>query len=193
MNRSNINPIFLLTAATALVALASCSTGNTSKDNMPVQQNIARANLLAVDGTKHGVAIIAEGDDKLLLDVEGISLTPGKHGAHIHMTGNCDAPDFKSAGGHWNPTQKEHGTENPAGHHMGDFLNLEVTSEGKGVLTAEIPGGTLKSGPNALLDADGAAFIIHEGEDDMKSDPAGDAGSRVACGVFELQDFKRAE
>ena len=191
MNRHNIIPTFFSIAAAA--ALGSCSTGNNGTDKEPVQQSIARANLLGADGTNHGVAIVAEGDGKLLVDVEGIGLTPGEHGAHIHMTGTCDAPDFKSAGGHWNPTQKEHGMKNPSGHHLGDFMNLKVGSDGKGVMRAEIPRGTLKTGTNAMFDADGAAFVIHADADDLKSDPAGNAGARIACGVFEFQDFKRAE
>jgi Cu-Zn family superoxide dismutase len=97
------------------------------------------------------------------------------------MVGRCDAPDFTSAGGHWNPTQKKHGTMNPQGPHQGDLPNLVIGSDGRGTIGAVIPGATLAG----LLDADGAAMVIHAGPDDLMTDPSGNSGGRIACGVFQ--------
>jgi Cu-Zn family superoxide dismutase len=118
---------------------------------------------IAVSGTLHG-------------------LPPGVHAIHIHTSGSCDAPAFQSAGGHWNPTGKQHGSQNPQGPHFGDLPNITVAADSSVTVQATSPGGTLR-GANALLDADGAAVMIHAGEDDYRSDPAGDAGSRIACGA----------
>jgi len=123
-----------------------------------------------------------EGGIRVELSASG--LTPGAHGAHIHMTGRCDAPDFKSAGGHWNPAGKQHGLENPQGAHFGDMPNLDISADGTGKLSYTIAGARIEGGDNPLLDADGAAMVIHSGPDDMKSDPAGNAGGRIACGVI---------
>ena len=111
-------------------------------------------------------------------------LPPGVHAIHIHTTGSCDAPAFTSAGGHWNPTNRQHGSENPQGPHFGDMPNITVAADSTVTVQATTPGGTLR-GTNALLDADGAAVMIHGGEDDYRTDPAGDAGDRIACGVIK--------
>ncbi|WP_420606223.1 superoxide dismutase family protein [Novosphingopyxis sp.] len=144
----------------------------------------AIAMLKTADGRSVGeVKVIQDGNGlNLMLDVNG--LPQGNHGIHIHSVGKCDAPDFESAGGHWNPTDKHHGVANDAGPHLGDFVNLEVVSDGTGHLERPILGATLEGGPNALLDADGAAFIVHAGKDDQMSDPSGNSGARLACGVF---------
>ncbi len=108
-------------------------------------------------------------------------LPQGNHAMHIHETGRCEPP-FESAGGHWNPTNRQHGTENPQGPHFGDLPNLIVDADGSVSIQATTPGGTLR-GANALLDADSAAIVIHAQPDDNRTDPAGGAGNRIACGV----------
>ena len=94
--------------------------------------------------------------------------------------GACDAPGFTTAGGHWNPTMRQHGSMNPNGQHEGDLPNLMIGSNGRGSLGAVIPGATIAG----LLDADGAALVVHAGPDDLMTDPAGNSGARIACGVF---------
>ena len=168
------------------ILLSGCEQKQVSP---PVDKNaslVARAPIKTADGKDVGEAIVAQGNGELLVLVEASGLPEGVHGAHIHMTGKCEGPDFKSAGGHWNPADAQHGLENPQGAHKGDLANLTVDRLGKGTLESTIRDATLQGGPNSLMDADGAAFIVHEGADDQKTDPSGDSGSRIACGVFQI-------
>ena len=112
-------------------------------------------------------------------------LEPGQHGFHLHTTGRCEGPDFKSAGGHLNPLDREHGALNPEGKHVGDMPNLEVGTSRTASTTIDI-GPDTAAYRNYLFDADGTAIVIHAGPDDYRTDPAGDAGSRVACGVLTM-------
>ncbi|TXC63952.1 superoxide dismutase family protein [Sphingosinicella ginsenosidimutans] len=139
------------------------------------------------DAARHVVAharLTQETDGVRLRVTATGGLPEGVHGIHIHMTGQCEAPGFTSAGGHWNPTAHQHGTLNPQGPHMGDLPNLTIDRHGRGTLDTVIAGGMLQGGANPLLDADGAAVVIHAGPDDYRSDPAGNSGGRVACGVI---------
>jgi len=135
-------------------------------------------------GKEVGEAQFTQDQNGISVEVSAAGLTPGLHGTHVHMTGKCDGPDFKSAGGHWNPTSHQHGLENPQGSHKGDLPNMNVSADGTGSVHFSIPGGVLKGAEGVLLDADGAAIVIHAGPDDMKTDPAGNSGDRIACGVI---------
>jgi superoxide dismutase, Cu-Zn family len=115
----------------------------------------------------------------LALDLHG--LAPGQHGIHFHETAKCDAPDFKSAGGHLNPAHKEHGLKNPAGAHEGDMPNLEADKDGNVKQSVTAPGATM-----ADL-AKGAAIVVHAKADDQTTNPSGASGDRVACGVLAAQ------
>jgi Cu-Zn family superoxide dismutase len=114
-------------------------------------------------------------------------VAPGKHGFHVHAVGKCDPADFTSAGGHFNPLGKQHGTLNPQGAHAGDVENLVVPAGAAGGVnwTTTSTLFTLSAGPSGVFDADGAALVIHAGEDDLATDPTGNRGGRVACAVLQ--------
>lgn len=145
----------------------------------------ARAMLRGPDGRDHGMATATEGPDGITVTVEARGVPAGTRAFHVHTAGRCEGPAFESAGDHWNPTDREHGRDNPRGAHLGDMPNLTIAADGTGSGTATIAGATIAGATNPLLDADGAAVIIHEGEDDYRTDPTGNAGGRIACGVFE--------
>ncbi len=165
-------------AATAMAVIAGCSTVG----DLPTQR-IASATLSLSNGVPAGtVQLLADGDTVTLAAVvTGIS--PGSHGIHLHTTGSCVGPDFGSAGGHLNPLGKHHGSENPEGRHLGDLPNIVVQPGGTGSLTAQLQ-GTRADLERWLFDADGTAVVVHANADDYRSDPSGNAGSRVACGVL---------
>ena len=109
----------------------------------------------------------------------------GEHGIHIHTVGSCAAADFASAGGHFNPTGKKHGLNNPEGHHAGDLNNISFDAAGNATYEAAVEGITFDAGvAGSIFDADGSAIVIHAGPDDLLTDPAGNSGSRIACGEF---------
>lgn len=171
---------FGMIAAAGLVALAAgCATPAENARYMAGHFR-AQADLHTPAGADAGIAVAEEVDGGLRVMVDVIGIPPGDHGVHVHTTGKCDAPDFASAGGHWNPTVKKHGLHNPEGPHAGDMPNLEVESNGRGKLTFMLPAGNFEG----LLDEDGAAFVVHAGPDDLKTDPSGNSGGRIACGVF---------
>jgi Cu-Zn family superoxide dismutase len=118
--------------------------------------------------------------------IEASGLRHGVHGIHVHTVGRCDPPDFASAGAHWNPAAHEHGFNNPAGPHAGDMRNVEVAANGVLGTTVTLPGASLtRSGPaGVLLDADGAALVLHAAADDYTTDPSGNSGARIACAVL---------
>lgn len=144
---------------------------------------LASATLRAADGSAKGTARIVgkAGRWELKVAVEG--LPAGLHGAHLHTVGKCDAADFASAGGHLNPHGKMHGSENPQGMHLGDLPNLTVGADGKGSLTTMLADSAAEL-ERALFDADGTAVVVHAGPDDNKTDPSGNSGGRIACGVL---------
>jgi Cu-Zn family superoxide dismutase len=172
----------VLYALPLLGCVAGCAT--TSTEAASSAAPTAHASLLAGDGTARGEATVMEAPDGLHVVVKAQGLTPGIHAVHIHTTGACTGPDFVSAGGHWNPTGKQHGKDNPAGMHMGDMPNMLAGTDGTGEIEYIVAGGMISSGATPLLDADGAAVVIHAKADDNMTDPAGNAGGRVACGVL---------
>jgi Cu-Zn family superoxide dismutase len=147
----------------------------------------ASARLVGPDGTPVGWAMFTEdAAGRLHVNVQVDGQTPGRHGIHLHAVGSCVGPAFTSAGGHHNPLGAAHGLESPDGAHAGDLPNLEVNVVGRGRLQATSDRATLTPGPTSLLDADGAAIVIHAAEDDQVTNPTGNSGARVACGVIEV-------
>jgi Cu-Zn family superoxide dismutase len=134
-------------------------------------------------GEKIGTAKLTQKEDSINISLRVSKLSPGKHGIHFHENGKCEGPDFKSAGGHLNPAKKEHGLENTNGSHAGDLPNIDVKKDG--TVKAEITshGATLDEA--SLLKAGGTALVIHAKSDDQHSNPAGNAGDRIACGVIQ--------
>jgi len=113
--------------------------------------------------------------------IDASGLPHGIHGIHVHAVGRCDPPDFASAGGHWNPAARKHGLNNPAGPHAGDLPNVNVAANGVLSATVTLPGASMAN----LLDADGAAIVLHAGPDDYMTDPSGNSGGRIACAVIQ--------
>lgn len=137
-------------------------------------------------GNTIGLATFTQdANDTVRVNVTVSGLTPGLHGIHIHDKGICIGPSFTSAGGHYNPLGKEHGLLNPKGPHAGDLPNLEVGADGKGYMNVTTKLVTLSPGPTTLFTANGTALVIHAGPDDLITDPAGNSGARIACGVIE--------
>lgn len=146
----------------------------------------ARANIINTQGQKIGTATIAPATgDGVQIQLNVSQLPPGTHGIHVHAVGKCEGPDFKSAGGHFNPAGKQHGKDNPNGAHAGDLVNFEADASGKATASILTTSLTLGSGVNSLFHEGGSALVIHEKADDYKTDPSGNSGNRIACGVIE--------
>jgi|SRR6516164_3263024 len=178
MSYSKLVLVFLPALLWSSLAFGQRSAKSAQADIVNGQvQNIGTAKILPA---KKGVKI----------EVNVSQLPPGKHGIHIHAVGKCEGPAFTTAGGHLNPDAKKHGKENPEGPHAGDLLNLEVKADGTAKATLLDTMVTLGDGPNSVFHEGGTAIVIHEKEDDYKTDPAGNSGARIACGVIQKQHYR---
>ncbi|WP_062107139.1 superoxide dismutase family protein [Bacillus niameyensis] len=141
--------------------------------------------MINTKGEKIGTATLTETSEGVKIHLQAKGLETGTKAIHIHETGVCEAPEFTSAGAHFNPGGKQHGFQNPKGFHAGDLPNIKVAEDGTVNVEIIASNVTMKKGEkNSLLDADGSALVIHEKADDYKTDPAGNAGERIACGVI---------
>ena len=172
--------IKLIIALTAVgIGLSGCTTAG------PVPtSNLAVGTLRSANGAPAGTVVLLAAGDTVTINVAVIGLPKGIHGLHLHMVGSCQAPDFKSAGGHLNPHGMQHGTANPAGSHLGDLPNLVTNGFGAGTVTATLR-DRRSAVEAALFDADGTAIVVHAEPDDNKTDPSGNSGARIACGVLQ--------
>ncbi|MGP4078386.1 superoxide dismutase family protein [Pseudalkalibacillus sp. R45] len=192
---------FMLSSFASLLALASLTACGMQENNVQSNES-TEVNSSKIAGEesrlfrmvdiynakkeKIGQAQLAETNEGVMIKLKASNLPPGPHGFHIHETGKCVPPKFESAGGHFNPTDKKHGFENPKGFHAGDLPNINVGKDGMISVSVVSKHVTLQKGkPNSLLDEDGSALVIHEKADDYKTDPAGNAGDRIACGVIK--------
>ncbi|MGV2497707.1 superoxide dismutase family protein [Pelagerythrobacter aerophilus] len=185
-------------ALTAVATLAACSPASDTAEEStstetpstdaateaPSNETVGSASLALADGTPAGTVELLGNGGNLTLKVAATGLPEGTHGFHLHTTGDCTPPDFTSAGGHLNPAGNEHGRENPAGSHLGDLPNLVVAADGTASTTTDL-GSEEQSVIDSLFDADGTAVVVHADADDYRTDPTGNAGARLACGVLE--------
>jgi Cu-Zn family superoxide dismutase len=173
-----MKPVHLIRTAAAGAILLAVSS-------LPAAAQTASAALKTSDGKEVGSVNLTQTQTGVLINLSVKGLLPGEHAFHIHAVGKCEPP-FTSAGGHFNPTNRKHGLLAAEGHHAGDMPNLHVPQSGE--LTVEVVNAdvTLEKGkPNSVFDADRSAIVIHAGSDDYKTDPTGEAGGRIACGVIQ--------
>jgi superoxide dismutase, Cu-Zn family len=150
----------------------------------------ATAELRDRSGRVVAQASLTEVDRGVRIVIEASGLPPGAKGVHLHGVGTCEAPTFASAGEHFNPTTKRHGLLNPEGPHAGDLPNITIDADGKGRLETFTERVSLSAGAASLFDADGTALVIHGDPDDFRTDPSGNSGPRIACGVLEKPPAK---
>ena len=158
----------------AAVALAGCASAGDDFGTL-----VGRARLIDANGQPAGEASLYSVAEGTRVVAELPNLPAGAHGFHFHAVGNCQAPGFDSAGAHFNPTNKKHGLQNPSGPHLGDLPNVSSTRVNLVALGVQV------TGTNGLLDADGAALVLHANPDDLRTDPSGNSGARIRCGVIE--------
>jgi Cu-Zn family superoxide dismutase len=169
--------------AVALIAGTSALAGCGTVADLPGER-IGNATLTMGNGLPVGSAQIITAGNQVTLAVGLTGISPGTHGIHLHTVGACNAPDFTTAGGHLNPLGRHHGSMSPDGKHEGDLPNVVIQPGGSGALTADLS-GTPDQVRAWLFDGDGSAIVVHADPDDYKTDPSGNSGARIACGVIK--------
>lgn len=174
-------PRLIASIIPAVFALGACTTLGA----LP-EERVGEATLRLASGLPVGNVQVVRNGDTLTLVAAVTGLEPGTRGFHLHTTGKCIAPDFSSAGGHLNPAGRTHGSMSPGGQHLGDLPNLVIGANRSGAAQIDLPGKADET-LSQLFDGDGTAIVIHAKQDDYRTDPTGDAGGRVACGVLETR------
>jgi superoxide dismutase, Cu-Zn family len=170
-------------AAFALVALLAASCHPSASSRQPTVRS-ATAEMRSASGVSYGTLTLERNAAGVRISGALTGVPVGVHGIHFHQTGRCDAPDFATAGPHLNPAHTAHGLENPRGPHAGDLPNVVANEAGQMVVDIATPRVILGSGvPTGLFDSDGTAIVLHANADDQRTDPAGNSGARIACGV----------
>ena len=168
-------------AAAAVLAACGPVPGGTAASARPRSFTVP---LYDANGQEVATAVLTQvGRDSVRLVTQSTRVPAGQHGIHLHASGRCEAPGFQTAGPHLNPANRQHGLRNPQGPHLGDMPNLAVGANGQGRAEWTLA-GTLTPGEGAIFDPDGTALVIHAGADDQATDPAGNSGARIACGVI---------
>ncbi len=188
--------VYALLALIGLVAVAcaggssvgrSSATPNSDSFDESPTAIVGNAALLDKDGKVVGLASFRETRLGVRVEIRVTGLPPGKHGTHIHEVGKCDGPDFTSAGGHFNVNRQQHGLPGAITSHAGELPNLEVGTDGKGSLLFYSPHLSLnRAASNGLTFGNGTAVIVHAQVDDYTTQPAGNSGARIACGIVKL-------
>jgi Cu-Zn family superoxide dismutase len=170
-----------------ILALAGLLAFSVSAQIANAASASAHSSIVNAQGTQIGSAKLTAAGNSVKVSVKVSQLTPGEHGIHVHTVGKCEGPAFTTAGGHFNPTSSHHGVHNTNSPHphVGDLPNLVVAKNGKASTSFTIEGATLGDGANSLFHEGGTALVIHAKADDLMSDPSGNSGDRIACGVIE--------
>jgi superoxide dismutase, Cu-Zn family len=168
-----------LSLASLMVSFLGCASAGTPGGAT------ATATVRDASGSSLGVLRLESVSGGTRLTGQLTGLTPGAHGIHLHAVGRCEAPGFTSAGDHFNPRSTKHGLVNPEGPHAGDMPSIGADASGRAVVDHTTALVTLGSGASSVFDADGTAIVVHASGDDQRTDPSGNSGSRVACGIIE--------